>query len=237
MFAHFKAAFIFEVNIDIRHFNALRRQKTLEQQAILKRIEVGNFKCIRHNSASSRTTTRPNANALTACPLNVLLHNQKIRRKALMRNDAHFIGSTFSHVRRHRQAVAFLQAALDALAKPLNFRVAFRPLKARQNNVALKLNVALLGNFHRVVARFRHIGKSSAHLGFRFQIKLLMRKLFALIIVHFCAVAYAQQQIVSFSIFAGHVIGIVRCNKRHIKLGSKLFQRGVQAHLVTFQKA
>ena len=54
---------------------------------------------------SSGTTARPNADALASRPVQVLLHDQEVRRKALLDDDAHLVFGT------HR-------AALRALGSP-----------------------------------------------------------------------------------------------------------------------
>ena len=59
---HFAAPVHAEINVDIRHGDALRIQKALKKQFVLQRIDVGDAKRIRNQRSSRRTAARAHRN-------------------------------------------------------------------------------------------------------------------------------------------------------------------------------
>src|SRR5690625_399054 len=57
---HFITTFITKIDINIRHTDALRIQKPLEQQPVLKWIHICNAEHISDKTTGRRTTTRTN---------------------------------------------------------------------------------------------------------------------------------------------------------------------------------
>ena len=78
---HLVAPVLAKVNIKVRHGDALRVQKSLEQQRILERIKVGNQQRIRHQRACARTTARSDRNIVVFGPLNEIGHDEKVPRE------------------------------------------------------------------------------------------------------------------------------------------------------------
>ena len=77
-FQHCTATIVVKVNVNIRHGNTIRIQKTFKQQVILNRINIGNRKRIGHCTARSRTTSRTDNHPQLTGRSNVILHNQEI---------------------------------------------------------------------------------------------------------------------------------------------------------------
>ena len=74
---HFVAALVGKVHVNVGRGDAIRIQKTLEQQAIRQRIEVGDAQHIRHQTAR-RAAATADQNAALFAPVDEILHHQKI---------------------------------------------------------------------------------------------------------------------------------------------------------------
>ena len=127
------AAALLEVDVDIGHLHALGREKTLEQQAVGQRVQIGDAHGIGHDSAGSRAATRTHADALGAGPLDVLLHDEEVGREALLDDDAHLVVGALLGISGHRRAVALLQPLLHARAEPRLLGLSLRQGEARQD--------------------------------------------------------------------------------------------------------
>ena len=232
---HLFAATLLEVDVDIGHLHALGVQEPLEQQAVFQRVEVGDAHGVRHDGASRRPAARTHADALAARPFNVFLHDEEVRGEAGVQDDLgfgvvalHDVGAQFLQAleaRQHGLAVVRVeadgllvlggkvapdQAHLAFLAEPRFLGFAFGQGEARQNGVALELDVALLGHFDRRVARLGEFAERRAHLLFGLHVELVVGKAHALGVVDLAARADAQQNVVCARVVLHQVMEIVR---------------------------
>src|SRR5580700_3948738 len=67
-----------EVDVDIRHGDAFRIQKALEQQVVLQWIDVGNTQCVADQTASSGTAPGANRNFLSTSVMNEVPDDQEV---------------------------------------------------------------------------------------------------------------------------------------------------------------
>ena len=98
------------------------------------------------------------------------------------------------------------------MTEPALVRLAFRKRELRQNGIALKDDVAFLGNFNRGVARLGEIAKRLAHLLFRFHIELVVLELHAVRVVDGRTRADAQHDVLRLRIFLQQIMEVVRCD-------------------------
>ncbi len=112
------ATLILEVDVDIGHLHALGREESLEHEAVGHRVKVGDAHGVGHDGTGGRAAARAHADALAARPFDVLLHDEEIRREALLDDDAHLVVGALLRVGRNRIAVTLDQALLHALAEP-----------------------------------------------------------------------------------------------------------------------
>ena len=127
-----------------------------------------------------------------------------------MDNDARLIHIAIPRVFRNGFAIAALQAIFAFLAEQRFFSVSRRQGEARQNGIALKHNIAFLGNFHRGVARLGEIAQRFTHFLFSFHIELIVREAHAILVIHKRARANAQHKILRASVFAAKIVEVVR---------------------------
>ena len=103
---------IVEVHIDIGHLGTLWREEALEEQVVFERVKTRDAKGVRHDGARCRTAARPHADAVLACPVGKLLHDQEVGREALLADDLVLVLEALDDVHALGQiSVALLEAA------------------------------------------------------------------------------------------------------------------------------
>src|SRR5690625_7768071 len=79
---HPLASVVVKVDIDIRHRDPLRAQKTLKQKVVLQRIDVGDPDAISHHRASCRPTSLTDKYSHLPVCCNEVLDDQDIASQA-----------------------------------------------------------------------------------------------------------------------------------------------------------
>ena len=75
---HLIASCILDVDIDIRHANAIRIEEALKEQAVLERVKIGDIKRIRNDRPRGTAPAWPKDNPLTLAPVDEILHDEEI---------------------------------------------------------------------------------------------------------------------------------------------------------------
>src|SRR3989338_7384354 len=75
---HLVAPHVGKVNIDIRHLDAVGIQKSLKQKIVADGVYIGNFEDVGDNASRGRPTSRPDHDLALLCPVDKILHNQKV---------------------------------------------------------------------------------------------------------------------------------------------------------------
>lgn len=78
---HLITSVIIEIYVDIRHRDAVRIEKTLEQQLVFYRVHIGYSQTICHGRTCRRTPSRPNRHAPALRLHDEVLHYQEVIRK------------------------------------------------------------------------------------------------------------------------------------------------------------
>lgn len=71
--------------------HTFRIQKTLEQQLIPDRIDIGDRKCVRHNASCRRSTPRSNHDSVAFCKMNEIPYNKEVIHVTHAFDNAQFI--------------------------------------------------------------------------------------------------------------------------------------------------
>ena len=87
---HFFARVVGKIQINVRHRNAVGIQKAFKDEIVLERVEMRNAETVRHHRARRRTA-RVCPNALRARVTRQIPHDEKVRVKAHLVNDAEFV--------------------------------------------------------------------------------------------------------------------------------------------------
>ncbi len=91
---HFAAAVLAEVDVEVRHRDALGIEEALEQQAEADRIEIGNGQRIGDQRARARAAARTNRNVVGLGPFDEVGDDQKVARIVHAVDDVDLEGET-----------------------------------------------------------------------------------------------------------------------------------------------
>ena len=84
---HFVPPFHAKVYVEVRHRDALRIQKALEQQVIFQRVEVSDTQCVGDQGPTARPPPRPHRYVVAFCPGDKLHDDEKIACKTHLIDD------------------------------------------------------------------------------------------------------------------------------------------------------
>ena len=108
---HSASTFVIEVDIDIGKRDTVGIQKSLKEQVVFNRVNLGNSKTVGHSRTCRRTTTRTNPNSeLLASRRDKVLHNKEVARET---HRLHYIQlelQTFGHLLVEWVAISSLRA-------------------------------------------------------------------------------------------------------------------------------
>ena len=80
------AAFLAEVNVEVRHRHSLRIQEAFEQKRVGERVEIGDPERVRHQRTSTRTAPRTHRHAIVLGPVDEVGNDQKVTGKSHLPN-------------------------------------------------------------------------------------------------------------------------------------------------------
>ncbi len=224
---HFAAAPHAEINIDIRHGDALGIQEALKNQVVLQRIDVRDAQRVAHQAAGRRTAARAHRNALPARVMNEIPHDQEVAFVAhlldhldLKRQAALVFGQAVSQQTLFGEALQVRNARGKTFAhhhfEITSGRVAVRNLEFRKwIGDALDLYVAARGNIHGAAQRFGQFTKYLRHFRGGLEIKLVSGKFHAMRIAHGLAGLDAQQNFLGVRVGVFQVVAIVGGHQRN----------------------
>jgi hypothetical protein len=167
------APFHAEVDVEIRHRDALRVQESLEKQVVFERVKISNAEHPGHQRACTGSPARTHGNLAVARPANEIGDDQEVARETHAADDPEF-GLQALEVR-GPEGVAFIGRDIARRAyllkclfestsclglQELLFRLAFRHGEGRQYALAeFQVQVAASGDLQPVFDRLRHVGK------------------------------------------------------------------------------
>ncbi len=238
---HFLAPVHAEIDVDIRHGDALGIQETLKQEIIFQRVDIGNAQTVGHQAAGGRAPPRSHRDALIASVADKVPDNQKIARVATGANNLQlFLQARLIVALRIRQATFTLLMCFKTGLQPLLHHLLeiiiqgqiTRGFVERQHQrIKRQFDIAALGDFQRAAARLRVLPEDLVHLLRRFDVVLLWIVAHAFGIVVTLARANAEQDIVRYSITGAQVVAIVGRHERHVHILAKIDQLSVDLRL------
>ena len=83
-----------EIDVDIRHTNAVRVKKTFEEQIVLQRVDACNSQGIRNNAPGSAPASRSNHHPHFTSSANKIGDDQKISSITHLPNDSKFMSDS-----------------------------------------------------------------------------------------------------------------------------------------------
>ena len=92
------ALFLAEVDVEVRHRDALGVEEALEQQAEPQRVEIGDGQRVGDERARTRSAPRPDGHAVRLRPLDEVGDDQKVAGELHLRDDVDFVVEAFAVV-------------------------------------------------------------------------------------------------------------------------------------------
>jgi len=205
-------ALIAEIDVDVRHRDALGIEKTLEDQVIADRIEVGDLEHIGDQAAGGRTAAGSHRDVLAAGITDEIGGDEKIARIAHLPDDLKLILQPLLQIRRHLR-IAFAQAGprhlgeviVQILAGVFGWKLENRQVKGPR----IKMEVALFRHLERIEQSLGMIGKGFGHLRFTLEIELPGGIAHAGGILEILARLQTEQDIVGFGMPFFQIVDIV----------------------------
>ena len=166
---HLVAPVLAEIDVEVRHRDALGIEEALEQQAEAQRVEIGDRQRPGDQRAGPRAAPRPDRDALPLRPLDEIGDDQEVAGEAHLHDHVEFVGEPLLDIgelepsaSRPRRAQRSSRPAAPARAAPLPRS---RPCKlgvARQDRLARLRHVgAALGDDESVVAGLGQVGEQT----------------------------------------------------------------------------
>ena len=225
---HLAAAVLAEVDVEVRHRDALGIEEALEQQAEADRIEVGDGQRIGDQRARAGAAARPDRNVLGLRPFDEVGDDQEVARIVHAVDDVDLEGETLAGSP-HPWCPATGRAPLSRSREPLLGLTASAPPpprlahrdcrsgadgEARQDRLARhRPERAALGDLDRGRQRFRDVGEQHRHLGAGLE-AVIGRQLVAIGLGDQPAAGDAQQRVVGLVIVIAGEIRLVGRDQR-----------------------
>ena len=228
----FLPALIAEVDINIRHRDALRVQEALKQQVEADRVQLRDAERIGNERSGGGTAARSDCDADRAGIAAIIPDDQEIIDIAHPLNDAKLVFQPLLKLLRDR-VVARLKPLLAELLKVLLRSFPLRNIELRQLGMAeLDLHAAALRNLLRILNRLRRIGKQGGHLLRGLDVELSTRIAHTIFIGDLLSRLDAKQHIVCLRILRARIMTVVRRYKSNPGLSRQAQKTGVHLFLL-----
>ncbi len=171
---HALAAADGEVDVDVRHRDALRVEEALEEQVVAERVDVGDPEAVGDDRARGGAAARPDGDAVRLRVGDEVPDDEEVAAEAHRLDDPQLHLHPLDRLGRRRVAVAPHEPRLDLLAQVCRLGAALRRRVARDELVVeLELDVAAVGDLERRGDRLRPLREGARHLLVGAQVELV----------------------------------------------------------------
>ena len=216
-----------EIDVEVRHRDALRVEEALEQELEGDRIDVGDAQRVRHQRAGARSASRPDRDAVVLGPLDEVGDDEEVAGELHPLDDVELgpaAGAVLVRVERLAEGGLLAEAPLEAL-RHLRLEVAvervpFGHLEFGQARVVqLERDVAALRDLDGALQRLRHVFERRRHLGRALDEVGVGRVLEALLVGDGLAGLDRHQDLVRARVGPVDVVAVVGGDQRDPQLG------------------
>ncbi len=220
---HAVAAVLAEVDVEVRHRDALGIQETLEEQVVAQWIEVGDAERISDERSGTRAAARPDRHAVLLRPVDEIGHDQEVAGEAHLHDGADLEIEPravplecLSLERKLRGAPA--EARLRFILEVIFQRHARGRREVGQPVLAERdLEVAAARDLDRVVERVRRIGEELGHLLLRLEVLLRREKLGPALVAKQIALCDADARLVRLEVVTLEELHRMRRHDRQLQ--------------------
>ena len=226
-------ALVAEVDVEVRHADALRVQKALEQQVIAQRVDARDADAVGGEAADAGASARADRNAHALRLPDEVVDDQIVvyithcidRRNLIFKPvDDALVGVL---------AVMAVQPLVAHAPEIFAVVAAVRRVEPRQLRVAeLELEVALVGDDLRVVRRLGAVRKQRAHFLLALEVELVRAEFEHVLILDRAVRLDADQDVVHLRVFFFDVVAVVRDDERDARLARKPDELRVDISLI-----
>ena len=218
-----RPAFIAEVDVDIRHADTLRIEKTFKDQIVFDRVDVRNRQTVGDDRTRRRAAPRPDHDLVLLRVIDKIPDDKEIFHIAHGLDRAQFVLQTVDQILRRIFSVAFNQAVTAELAQIVAVRHALRRHEFRQVILAeTEIKITGLSDHVSVLDRFRDRCKDFPHLSLTLKVKFVVREAHAVLVIERCRGLDRQQYIMRLGIFPPHIMHVVGRHQWDRKLPREL---------------
>ena len=107
-----------KVDVEVGHRDSLGVEESLENQAVLEGVELGDLQGVGHHRARTRATARSHADTLGLRPIDVVGDREEVAGEAHLDDDVFLVLGLLAHVVRDAIREAIAQASLNLLDEP-----------------------------------------------------------------------------------------------------------------------
>ena len=225
------AAFDGEVDVHVRHVLASRVEKTLEEEPVPHRVDVGDLEAVCGQRPRCRAAARADADAVCLRKVNEIPHDQEVV------GEAHLVDRLQLELKPLGQLGRDLFVTLrEPLFAELDEIVEGHPplgnRELGQVDVAeLDLDRAARRDLERAPHRVFVTGEVERHLFGSLEIELVRVEMPVIRVLERVARLDAEERLVRIGVSGGEVVDVAGRDERQLRLGSELDELGVDALL------
>ena len=219
-------ATLVEVDVEVGHRHALGVEETLEDQAVLDRVEVGDPHGVGAHGPGAGPAAGSDPDAVVLGPVDEVGHDEEVTGVPLADDDVLLVAGLRRGILRNPVGIAHPQAPLDLLDEPGLLGLP-RGAGEPRHVAPLTLDerdVAALGDQQGVVAGLRQLAEQMAHLLRGLEVELVGVELEPTRVHEGRTRLHAQQRGVRRGVRCGRVVQVVRREQRQAKLGGQAQQ-------------
>ena len=227
-----------EVDVDIRHGDALGVEEALEEEFVLQRIDVGDLHDVGDERTGGRASTRAYRNIVLACVLDKVPDDHEIAGKLHLFDDVELavetgvvLGDGLLEQAAFAQmgdggVEAHLQAFAADLLEVAVERLAFGDDEVGERIIDLgHLEVAAVDELHGASADLGVLGEGAQHLLGALDVELLRVELEPLRVVHAACGLHAEKNLVGAGVVGGYVVAVVGGDEWDVEVALHLEER------------
>ena len=220
-----RTALVAEIDIEIRHGNALRIEEALKQQVILHRVDIGDADAVGGNTARTGATPRSDRYAVAFGIMNKIVDNEIVFDIPHTADGGKLIFQSVAVCLRRVFAIVPKKSFMAHAAEVAFVILAVRCIEQRQLRMPeLELDIAALGDLYGIFDGLRNIFEKLRHFITAFDIELLCGEFQRLLIVDSVTGLNAGKQELHSAVLFGKVVGVVGSNQPHADLSGKADQ-------------
>ena len=221
-----------EVDVDIRHRDALRVKEAFEIQRIMDGVEVGDAETVGNDRACRRTAARADRNALTLGVADEVGNDEEIIDKAHLGDHVDLVLQTPAH-RAVIVRIAPRKALIAQLLKVFKRGIALRNVEFGQVVLAeLKVDLTPLRDLDRVRERLRMLREQRRHFIRVLDVELLRFELHAGRVIDRLAHLDRHEDVLRARVRTGQIMRVVGRDKLNVQLLRELIQSLVDLFLL-----